>query len=75
MDGSRTATPYEGSIILLSFAKYLAGLDDAAWNTRSMFVDYFDNIGCKYEGKNTYSIINESRFAWEVLKYSDRKHR
>ena len=73
MDGSRAATPYEGSIILLSFAKYLAGLDDAAWNTRVMFVDYLGTIGCKYEGKNTYSIVNESRFAWEVLKYSEKK--
>jgi hypothetical protein len=75
MDGNRAATPYEGSIILRSFAKYLAGLDDAAWNTRVMFVDYLDIIGCKYEGKNTYSIVNESRFAWEVLKYSDKKQR
>ena len=73
MDGSRAATLHESSIILLSFAKYLAGLDEDAWSNRVMFVDYLNSIGCRYGGKNTYSIINESRFAWEVLKHSEKK--
>ena len=73
MDGSRVATAYEGSIILFSFAKYLANLDEASWNNRMMFADYLETIGCRYIGRNTYDIINESKFAWELLKHADRK--
>ena len=73
MGGNRAATTCESSIILLSFAKYLASLGAQDWNNRMMFVDYLYTIGCEYRGKNTYEIVDEVRFAWEVLKYSDRK--
>ena len=73
MDGSRAATSFECSIILLSFGKYLAQLSAQDWVTRMMFEDYLHTIGCKYRGKNTYEIVDEQKFAWVLLKYSDKK--
>jgi hypothetical protein len=74
MGGSRIATSQESVIIMLSFAKYLASLNENTWSTRVMFVDYLDTIGCRYEGMNSYTIVNESRFAWEVLKHATKNH-
>jgi hypothetical protein len=73
MGGSRVASSYESSIILFSFARYLANLDDASWSKRMMFADYLESIGCTYEGLNTYRIVDASRFAWELLKHADKK--
>ncbi len=73
MAGSRAATSFECSIILMSFGKYLASLDAKAWNTRLMFDAYLRTIGCEYQGKNTYTIVDEQKFAWVLLKYSDKK--